>query len=64
MGSGAWDEVPLLEVLVRAADRFPDRLDLIDRLLHDLGDQRGEVLPRGFEDLWAPVWAPPEAAGP
>jgi len=60
--SAAWDEVPLLEVLVRAVDRFPDRLDLIDRLLCDLGDQRGEVLPRGFDELWQPIWASREAA--
>lgn len=58
----AWDEVPLLEVLVRAVDRFPDRLDLIDRLLCDLGDQRDEVLPAGFDELWQPIWESREAA--
>jgi hypothetical protein len=53
-GSG-WEAIPLLELLVRAADRFPDRLDHIEHLLQDLGEQRAKVLPHGFEDIWTPV---------
>jgi hypothetical protein len=53
--ASSWDEVPLLELLVRAADRHPDRLDHIEHLLRDLGDQRSDVLPEGFEDVWEPV---------
>ena len=48
--------MPLLELLVRAADRFPDRLDHIEHLLRDLGDHGEKVLPDGFEDIWAPIW--------
>jgi hypothetical protein len=61
----AWDDIPLLELLVRAADRFPDRLDHIELLLRDLGEQRDTVLPKGFEDIWEPVMRfckTPEAA--
>ena len=54
-GSAAWDEVPLLEVLVRAVDRYPARLDQIEKLLIDLGEHRDEVLPQGFDEVWDPV---------
>jgi hypothetical protein len=54
--SGAgWDDLPLLELLVRAADRFPDRLDHIDHLMRDLGVHGETVLPPGFEAVWDPV---------
>jgi hypothetical protein len=53
-GSG---EVPLLELLLRAVRRDPSRLDHIDRLLHDLAEQRDEVLPPGFDEVWDPIWA-------
>jgi len=53
----AWDAVPLLELLVRAVDRFPDRLDHIDRLLQDLGVQREAILPDQWDSIWAPIWA-------
>jgi hypothetical protein len=56
LGRG-WDEIPLFELLVRAVERFPERLDHIDRLLDDLEDQRTHVLPPGFEEIWAPIWA-------
>lgn len=52
-GSG---EPPLLEVLLRALDRHPDRLDHIERLLHDLGDEQQELLPARFDEIWAPIW--------
>lgn len=51
-----WDEVPLLELLVRATHRFPDRLDHIHQLLTDLGDSADQVVPAGFYDLWRPIW--------
>ena len=54
-GSSNWDEVPLLEVLVRAVDHYPERLDQIEKLLIDLGEHRDEVLPDGFDDVWEPV---------
>ena len=52
-GSG---EPPLLEVLLRALDRHPDRLDHIERLLHDLGDEQQELLPARFGEVWEPIW--------
>jgi hypothetical protein len=56
LGGRGWSDAPLLELLVRAVGRDPARLDHIDGLLTDLGEQRSEVLPPGFEDLWAAVW--------
>ncbi len=56
-GGSSWTEIPLLELLVRAVDRFPDRLDHIERLLTDLGDDREAILPEGFGELWAPIRA-------
>lgn len=55
LGAG-WDELPLLELLLRALDRNPERLDHIDRLLTDLADERDELLPAGFDDVWQPIW--------
>jgi hypothetical protein len=57
-----WDDLPLVEVLVRAVDRYPDRLDHIDALLRDLADQRSGVLPAGFDDLWSAIWNARSAA--
>lgn len=55
LGAG-WDEVPLLELLLRALDRHPERLDHIACLLDDLADQRDELLPEGFDEVWQPIW--------
>ncbi|QYG95212.1 hypothetical protein HC251_24135 [Iamia sp. SCSIO 61187] len=63
LGGRGWDDVPLVELLVRAVERDPARLDHIDGLVTDLGDQRGEVLPSGFDDLWAAVWEIRQEAG-
>lgn len=51
-----WTDIPLLELLVRAVDRFPERLDHIDGLLRDLTEHRDEVLPPGFQEIWQPIW--------
>lgn len=56
LGAG-WDELPLLELLLRALDGHPERLDHIDRLLADLAEQRDELLPAGFDDVWQPIWS-------
>jgi len=63
LGAG-WDELPLLELLLRALDRNPERLDHIDRLLADLADQRDELLPEGFDDVWQPIWSHRRGARP
>jgi hypothetical protein len=55
LGAG-WDELPLLELLLRALDRHPERLDHIAHLLDDLADQRDELLPHGFDAVWQPIW--------
>jgi hypothetical protein len=60
-GAG-WDDLPLLELLVRAADRHPDRLDHIDRLLADLGVQRERILPEHWDAVWKPIWTYREQA--
>jgi hypothetical protein len=52
-----WDELPLLELLLRAVERSPERLDHIDRLLCDLGLERDRILPAGWEAVWGPIWA-------
>jgi hypothetical protein len=56
LGRG-WDEIPLFELLVHAVERFPERLDHIERLLEDLEEQRAVVLPPHFEEIWTPIWA-------
>jgi len=56
VGAG-WGELPLLELLLRALDRHPERLDHIERLLHDLADERQRILPEGFETVWDPIWS-------
>jgi hypothetical protein len=55
-GGAGWGELPLFELLLRALDRHPERLDHIDRLLADLGDERSQVLPSQFDAVWEPVW--------
>jgi hypothetical protein len=55
--AAGWDEPPLLEVLLRALDRHPERLDHLERLLHDLGDERDGLLPARFSEVWEPIWA-------
>ncbi len=50
----AFDDVPLLEELVRAFSRDPKRLRKISRLIDDIradGDA-DEILPEGFDQFW------------
>jgi hypothetical protein len=57
--------MPLFESLVRALDRDPARLDRVDRLVRELlGSERGrELLPAGFEELWASIWQARQEVG-
>lgn len=55
-GGAGWEDMPLLEQLVRAVDRYPDRLDHFNGVLRDLGEHRHTVVPAGFEAIWEPVW--------
>jgi hypothetical protein len=53
----------LLEPLLRALDRDPERLDDVARILSDLRateDGRAK-LPTGIDDIWAPIWAARQA---
>ena len=53
------EDTPLLESLLKALDRSPERLDQIKRLLDEMseGGNLDELLPDGFEDVWSAVWA-------
>jgi len=50
---------PLLESLVRALDRHPERLDQVARLVADLtaSPDSETVLPPNFAEIWAPIFA-------
>ncbi|MDQ3818008.1 MAG: phospholipase D family protein, partial [Acidobacteriota bacterium] len=52
-------ELPLFEILVRALDRDPTKLDGVARLVDDLRNSpEGEqLLPEGFDSVWEPIWA-------
>ncbi len=49
-----FDDVPLLEELVRAFSREPKRLRKIERLIHDItrDGEAEQILPAGFLSLW------------
>ena len=52
--------LPLLEPMLRALHRTPERLDEIDRLLADIrtaGGSTADLLPPELEELWATVTA-------
>jgi len=52
-------EIPLLESLLRALDRDPEKIDRINALVKDLvASNKGvELLPEGFNDIWPAIWA-------
>jgi hypothetical protein len=49
----------LFEMLLRNLDRAPDRLDHLHGLLKELrhGENGEDLLPEGFDEIWAPIWA-------
>jgi len=53
--SALQDDMPLLEEMVRAYSRDPQRLVKVKRLVEDLTEGVGadDILPEGFEKLWA-----------
>ena len=59
---GHWSLTPLLEDLLRAVARSPERLRDVHRLVEDLkrSPAGAKVLPPGFESVWQPIW---EASG-
>ena len=52
------DAAGLFELLVRALDRCPERLDDIEGLVREFGsDTEGKkILPEHFESIWRPIW--------
>jgi len=48
----------LLEMLIRALERHPERLDDVAGLMREFGsDALGrDVLPEQFESIWRPIW--------
>jgi len=51
-------DLPLVEWLVRAVSRSPERIDHLARLITSLRatSEGRELLPVGFEDVWDAVW--------
>jgi hypothetical protein len=51
--------IPLLESILRALDRDPEKIDRINALVNDLmaTDEDGKLLPEGFNDIWPAIWA-------
>jgi hypothetical protein len=56
-------DMPMLEVLIRALDRNPDKLDQVARFVTELqGTEEGRaLLPEDFDQVWGPLWAAREA---
>lgn len=50
--------LPLLEYLVRAFARKPEKLEPLHRLVEDLrrDTEMAKLLPAGFERVWDPIW--------
>jgi hypothetical protein len=55
---GNISELPLLEELVRALTRQPDKIDRIARLVDDIqkSPESSNIIPEGFEKIWQPLW--------
>ncbi|MBI3969915.1 MAG: phospholipase D family protein [Chloroflexi bacterium] len=51
-------QFPLLELLLRALDRQPLKLDQVARLIEDLSstEEGRQLLPDGWERVWQPIW--------
>ncbi len=48
---------PLFELLVRAASRYPEKIEDIDRIVTWLrkAENGARLLPEGFDDIWLPI---------
>lgn len=59
-GIGGWEDwlpsVPLLEELVRAFSRYPDKMGRIASMVKEIrkNPRANEVLPQGFAEIWRP----------
>jgi hypothetical protein len=54
----AWSGLPLLESMVRALARDPERIDHIARLLESLraSEEGRALIPEGLTAVWEPIW--------
>jgi hypothetical protein len=57
-GLAPWGERQILESLLHALDRGPERLDQMAGLVADLeaDPETKSLIPDGFHDIWAPIW--------
>lgn len=65
-GSRAPESTALLEPLLRALDRTPERLDEVSAIVEDLKktEKGRSMLPPGFEVVWEAIWQVREAFRP
>lgn len=59
--AGGWNDpwsIPLLESMVRALARNPERLDHVARLVESLRstEEGAALLPEGLDEIWSPIW--------
>lgn len=54
----ALPDIPLMEQMIRALCRNPEKIDAIARLIEDISktDKDRKVFPLDFDKLWQPVW--------
>ena len=58
-GNGGFHaDIPMLEALVKALERAPEKIDQVAHLVTDLQNtEEGQVLlPEEFEQIWRPLW--------
>jgi hypothetical protein len=57
-GDGYHADLPMLEALVKALERSPEKLDHIERLVTELSssEEGKALLPEDFEQIWQPLW--------
>ena len=62
-GTGFHADIPMLESLVRALERNPEKLDQVARFVNELqGTEEGRaLLPEDFDLIWEPLWVAREA---
>lgn len=58
-GEAAQSNGALLETLLRSLHQAPQRLDAVAKLVADVKTQSdaSQLLPPGFDQIWAPIWA-------
>ena len=58
-GNGGFHaDIPMLEALVKALERAPEKIDKVAQLVTDLRntEEGRELLPKEFEQIWCPLW--------